>query len=138
MENTLIIIKSDGVKRGLIGSIIKRIEDKGFEIAQAKLCSPNRELLEMHYEEHKGKPYFENLIEYMLEGPIMVMNVKGKDVISILRLMIGDKDPLKALPGTIRGDYAFSVTKNIIHGLDSRENAEREISIWFKNMDGAY
>lgn len=135
MENTLIIIKSDGVKRRLIGSIIKRIEDKGFEIVKAKLCSPNRELLEIHYEEHKGKPYFENLIEYMLEGPIMVMNVEGEDVINIVRHMIGDKDPLKALPGTIRGDYAFSVTKNIIHGSDSKENAEREISIWFSHVE---
>lgn len=133
MENTLIIIKSDGVKRGLVGSIINRIENKGFEIVQAKLYSPKREVLELHYEEHKGRPYFESLIDYMLEGPIMVLNVKGESVISILRLMIGDKDPSKALPGTIRGDYAFSITKNIIHGSDSKENADREISIWFSS-----
>lgn len=131
MEKTLVIIKPDGVKRGLIGEIISRYERKGFKILDAKLIRADRKTLEEHYAEHKGKDYFEKLVGYMMEGPVMVMIIEGEDVIEIIRNMNGHKDPKKALPGTIRGDYANSVTKNIVHASDSIEAAEREINIWF-------
>lgn len=131
MEKTLVIIKPDGVKRGLIGEIISRYERKGFKILDAKLIRADRKILEEHYSEHKGKDYFEKLVAYMMEGPVMVMIIEGEDVVEVIRNMNGHKDPKKALPGTIRGDYANSVTKNIVHASDSMESAEREINIWF-------
>lgn len=131
MERTFIMIKSDGVARGLMGEIIRRIERKGFKITRAQLLSPPRELVERHYEEHRGKPFFEELVEYILEGPVMAMEVQGNDVMAVMRSIMGDKDPLKAIPGTIRGDYANTVTRNLIHGSDSIEHAERELALWF-------
>ena len=131
MERTFIMIKSDGVARGLMGEIIRRIERKGFKITRAQLLSPPRELVEKHYEEHRGKPFFEELVDYILEGPVMAMEVQGNDVMAVMRSIMGDKDPLKAIPGTIRGDYANTVTRNLIHGSDSIEHAERELTLWF-------
>lgn len=131
MEKTFIMIKSDGVKRGLMGEIIGRIEKKGFKITRAKLFRPSRELLEEHYAEHKGKSFFEELVNYILEGPVMAMEVEGESAIEVLRLMIGHKDPKVAMPGTIRGDFANSLTENIIHGSDSVISAERELNLWF-------
>ena len=131
MERTFIMIKSDGVARGLMGEIIRRIERKGFKITRAQLLSPPRELVEKHYEEHRGKPFFEELVDYILEGPVMAMEVQGNDVMAVMRSIMGDKDPLKAIPGTIRGDYANTVTRNLIHGSDSIEHAERELALWF-------
>lgn len=131
MERTFIMIKSDGVARGLMGEIICRIERKGFRITKAQLLSPSRELVEKHYEEHAGKKFFKELVAYILEGPVMAMEVEGEDVIAVMRSIMGDKDPLKAIPGTIRGDYANTVTRNLIHGSDSLEHAERELGIWF-------
>lgn len=131
MERTFIMIKSDGVARGLMGEIIRRIERKGFRITKAQLLSPARGLVEKHYEEHTGKNFFEELVEYILEGPVMAMEVQGEDVIAVMRSIMGDKDPLKAIPGTIRGDYANTVTRNLIHGSDSLEHAERELGLWF-------
>ena len=131
MERTFIMIKSDGVKRGLIGEIISRIENKGFKIIQAKLFEPSRELVEEHYEEHSGKGFFNELIDYILEGPIMAMEVEGEFVVEVMRLMIGDKDPKLAAPGTIRGDFANSMNTNVIHGSDSLESASRELALWF-------
>lgn len=131
MEKTFIMIKTDGIQRGLIGEIIGRIEKKGFKITRAKLFQPSRKLVEEHYIEHKEKPFFEELIEYIIKGPIMAMEVEGESVVEIMRIMIGDKDPRKAQPGTIRGDFAYSLTQNIIHGSDSIESAERELKLWF-------
>ncbi|MCF6464986.1 nucleoside-diphosphate kinase [Clostridium sp. Cult2] len=131
MEKTFIMIKTDGIQRGLIGEIIGRIEKKGFKITRAKLFQPSRKLVEEHYIEHKKKPFFEELIEYIIKGPIMAMEVEGESVVEIMRIMIGDKDPRKAQPGTIRGDFAYSLTQNIIHGSDSIESAERELKLWF-------
>ena len=131
MERTFIMIKSDGVARGLMGEIIRRIERKGFRITKAQLLSPSRELVERHYEEHRGKVFFEELVEYILEGPVMAMEVQGKDVIAVMRSTIGDKNPMKAIPGSIRGDYANTLTRNLIHGSDSIENAERELNLGF-------
>lgn len=131
MERTFIMIKSDGVARGLMGEIIRRIERKGFKITKAQLMNPARELIESHYEEHRDKNFFDELVNYILEGPVMAMEVDGEDVIAVMRSIMGDKDPLKAIPGTIRGDYANTVTRNLIHGSDSPEHAERELSLWF-------
>ncbi|MBE6024615.1 MAG: nucleoside-diphosphate kinase [Cellulosilyticum sp.] len=131
MERTFIMIKSDGVSRGLMGEIIRRIERKGFKITKAELLSPSRELVKKHYEEHMNKSFFNELVDYILEGPVMAMEVQGKDVIAVMRSIMGDKDPLKAIPGTIRGDYANTVTRNLIHGSDSIEHAERELALWF-------
>lgn len=134
MERTLVIIKPDGVLRGLIGQVITRYEKKGFKIIAGKLMQANRETVEEHYEEHKGKHFYGELIDYFLEGQIFVMAVEGNDVIEIVRSIHGHKDPKKALPGTIRGDYANSTTRNIVHASDCKESAEREINIWFPQL----
>lgn len=134
MERTLVIIKPDGVARQLIGEIINRYEKKGFKLLAAKLIEADPLLLENHYAEHKGRPYFQELIDYMSEGPIMVMSWSGSSIIEVIRLMNGDKNPTKAIPGTIRGDFAHDLTKNIVHASDSPETAEREISIWFPEL----
>lgn len=131
MEKTFIMIKSDGVARGLIGEIIGRIENKGFKILRARLFQADKELVEEHYIEHKEKPFFGELVDYILEGPVMALEVEGEDAIKVMRNMIGDKDPKLATPGSIRGDFANSLTKNIIHGSDSPESAERELKLWF-------
>lgn len=134
MERTLVIIKPDGIERKLIGEIICRYERKGFQLLAAKLVQANEIILGEHYAEHKERPYFQELIEYMSCGPIMVMVWAGNSVIEIIRMMNGDKSPTKALPGTIRGDFAFHLTKNIVHASDSIDAAEREINIWFPEL----
>jgi len=131
LEKTFIMIKPDGVERRLMGEIISRIEKKGFKITRAKLVKVSKELAEEHYIEHREKPFFGELIDYILEGEVMAMEVEGDFSIEIMRLMIGHRDPKVALPGTIRGDFAHSLTKNIIHGSDSIESAERELKLWF-------
>lgn len=131
MEKTFIMIKPDGVERGIIGEIISRIEKKGFAIKQAKLFEPSKDLVQKHYQEHREKPFFNELIDYILTGPVMAMEVQGEDVVEVMRLMIGDKDPKIADPGTIRGDFANSMNTNVIHGSDSVESGERELGLWF-------
>lgn len=130
-EQTLVIIKPDGVKRGLIGEVIARYEKRRFEIKSCKVISPDRSIVELHYEEHKEKPFFEELVDYFMEGPVFAMIVEGNEAIEVIRNMNGDKNFKVALPGTIRGDFANSTTRNIVHASDSREAAEREIRIWF-------
>lgn len=131
MEKTFIMIKSDGVQRGLVGDIINRIEKKGYRLIKAELIHPDRTTVEAHYAEHKGRPYFKSLVAFILEGPVMAMVVEGENIIKVMRLLIGDKNPEKAIPGTIRGDFANDTTRNLIHGADSTESAQREIDIWF-------
>lgn len=131
MEKTFIMIKPDGVERNIMGEIISRIERKGFKILEAKLFKPSRSLVESHYEEHSSKVFFEELINYILDGSVMAMEVEGESVVHVMRLMIGDKDPKLAIPGTIRGDFANSMNKNVIHGSDSLESAKRELNLWF-------
>ncbi|MFV9567149.1 nucleoside-diphosphate kinase [Thermoanaerobacter mathranii] len=134
METTLAIVKPDGVKRGLIGEILKRYENKGLRLKAAKVIVPTRELLEKHYEEHKGKPYYEPLIQYMSSGPVFAMVLEGENAVKIVRLLNGATKVDEALPGTIRGDFAVSTTFNIIHGSDSIESAKREIALWFPEL----
>ena len=132
MEKTFIMIKPDGVKRGLIGEIISRIERKGYRINQAKLFKPSLELVEEHYREHREKPFFGELVDFIAGQDVMAMEVMGEDVVDVMRLLIGDKNPKLASPGTIRGDLSTSLSENTIHGSDSIESAIRELELWFK------
>lgn len=132
MERTFVMIKSDGVKRNIMGQIISRIENKGFKIKQAKLFNPSKSLVQSHYQEHSEKSFFSELVNYILDGPVMAMEVQGHDVVHVIRLMIGDKDPKLAIPGTIRGDFANSMNENVIHASDSLESATRELALWFE------
>lgn len=135
MERTLILVKPDGVRRGLVGEVISRIESKGYQITDLKLMNPTRALLEEHYAEHKGKPFFDPLVEFMLSGPLVAMVAEGQRVIEGFRSLAGVTDPTVAAPGTIRGDLArdqgTKVVQNLVHGSDSPESANREISIFF-------
>jgi nucleoside-diphosphate kinase len=135
VERTLILVKPDGVRRGLVGEVISRIESKGYQITDLKLMNATRPLLEEHYAEHKGKPFFEPLVEFMLSGPIVAMVAEGERVIEGFRSLAGVTDPTVAAPGTIRGDLArdqgTKVVQNLVHGSDSTESANREIAIFF-------
>jgi nucleoside-diphosphate kinase len=132
MERTFIMIKPDAVQRNLIGEIINRIESKGFKIAALKMIRMSRELAETHYAEHKGKPFFNSLVDFITSGPVVAMVVEGKNVVSAMRKMMGTTKPLEAEYGTIRGDYGIDVGRNVIHGSDSLESAKREIELYFK------
>ncbi len=118
IERTLVLIKPDGVQRGLIGEIISRFEKKGLKIVAMKLIKPERELAEKHYAIHKGKPFFEPTVEYITSSPLVAMILEGKNVINIVRKMMGKTNPQEAQPGTIRGDFAQDIGRNIIHGSD--------------------
>ena len=135
IEQTLILVKPDGVSRGLVGEIISRIEAKGYVIADLKMMQADRALLERHYAEHQGKPFFEPLVEFMLSGPIVAIIAEGQRVIEGFRSLAGATDPTVAAPGTIRGDLArdqgTKVQQNLVHGSDSPESAAREIGLFF-------
>lgn len=137
-ERTLVLIKPDGVMRGLIGEVISRIETKGYLIIAVKMMQADRSILERHYAEHAGKPFYEPLVEFMLSGPIVALIAEGNRVIEGFRSLAGATDPTVALPGTIRGDLArdqgTKVVQNIVHGSDSVESANREIEIFFKEF----
>ena len=135
IERSLILIKPDGVKRQLTGQVISRIEAKGYVIAELKQVSATRELLEAHYEEHVGKPFYEPLVEFMLSGPLVAIVAEGHNVITGFRSLAGTTDPTTAAPGTIRGDlgrdWGLKAQQNLVHGSDSVESSRREIGIWF-------
>lgn len=130
-ERTYIMVKPDGVQRGLIGTIIGRFEQRGYTLRGLKLMSPTEELLRQHYDQLVEKPFFPRLLEYMLSGPVCAMVWEGKGVVAVGRSMLGATNPQESAPGTIRGDYCIDVGKNICHGSDSVENAQREIGLWF-------
>jgi Nucleoside diphosphate kinase len=134
VQRTFVMIKPDGVRRGLIGDIISRFERRGMKIVAMKMVKIDRALAERLYEEHKGKSFFEELISYVTSGPVVAMVIEADEAVSVVRKMIGATDPKEALPGTIRGDYALSKAENVIHASDSPEKASREISIFFKEM----
>ena len=131
VQRTYVMIKPDGVKRGLIGEIIRRIENKGLRIIALKMLRLSREKAEELYSVHRGKPFFESLIEFVTSGPVVAMIVEGEEAVNVMRTLIGPTDGRKAPPGTIRGDFALSVQENIIHAADSVESAEREMWIVF-------
>ena len=134
-EQTLVLVKPDGVKRNLIGEIIRRIETKGYVIVDVKKLTPSRELLAKHYAEHEGKPFYEPLVEFMASGDVVALKVEGNRVIEGFRALAGATDPTAALPGTIRGDlgrdWGLKVQQNLVHGSDSVESATRELALWF-------
>lgn len=131
MEKTFLMIKPDGVQRNLIGPIVSRLENKGFKIAGAKLMNVSEDLAKTHYQEHQDKPFFGELVDFITSGPVFAMVLEGENVISTARLVVGSTNPQEAAPGTIRGDFGLTVGKNIIHGSDSPESAEREIGLFF-------
>lgn len=135
VEETLILIKPDGVSRNLIGEILRRVEAKGYEIADLRMLTADRELLTQHYAEHEGKPFFEPLVEFMSSGPVVAVRARGHRVIEGFRSLAGPTEPTLAAPGTIRGDlgrdWGLSVQQNLVHGSDSTLSAERELALWF-------
>jgi nucleoside-diphosphate kinase len=139
LERTLILVKPDGVARSLVGEVVSRVENKGYQIVGLKMLTPTREILAKHYAEHEGKPFYEPLIEFMLSGPIVAMIAQGNRVIEGFRKLAGTTDPTTAEPGTIRGDLArdqgTKVVQNIVHGSDSPESAAREIAIFFPELN---
>ena len=136
MERTLVLVKPDGVRRGLTGEVIRRIEAKGYRLVRLELRTADHDLLAEHYQEHQGKPFYEALVEFMMSGPVAAMVVEGERVVEGFRALAGATDPTKAAPGTIRGDlgrdWGEAVQQNIVHGSDAPESAEREIGIWFQ------
>ena len=134
MQRTLILIKTDGVERKLMGEIINFYEKKDLNIIALRMFKASKEVAETHYEEHKGRPYFQSLINYIIEDKLCAIVIEGDDAIEIVRRINGDKDPLKADMGSIRGKFACSNTRNLVHASDSVENANREIGIWFPKL----
>jgi nucleoside-diphosphate kinase len=136
-QQTLILVKPDGVKRGLVGEVIARVERKGYKVTNLKMLTADRNILAKHYAEHEGKPFYEPLMEFMMSGPIVAMVAEGERVIEGFRKLAGTTDPTTAEPGTIRGDLArdigTKVVQNVVHGSDSPESAQREINIFFGN-----
>ncbi|MEO6942788.1 MAG: nucleoside-diphosphate kinase [Terrimesophilobacter sp.] len=135
VEETLILVKPDGVARSLTGEILRRIEAKGYQLVDIRLMQADRDLLAKHYEEHLGKPFYEPLVEFMESGPVVAMRVAGNRVIEGFRMLAGTTDPTTAAPGTIRGDLArdwgLTVQQNLVHGSDSPGSAARELALWF-------
>jgi nucleoside-diphosphate kinase len=135
VEETLVIVKPDGVARGLTGEILRRIEAKGYQLVDIRMLTADRELLAKHYAEHEGKPFYEPLVEFMQSGPVVAMRVAGDRVIEGFRSLAGTTDPTAAAPGTIRGDlgrdWGLKVQQNLVHGSDAPETAQRELDLWF-------
>ena len=135
MERTLVLIKPDGVKRGLIGKILTRYEEKALKIVEFKIITATREDAQKHYSEHSGKEFFEELISYITKGKICAMILMGDRAIDVVRKINGDKDPVKAELSSIRGRFAIDKTQNLVHASDCHDSAEREIAIWFPELN---
>ncbi len=131
MEQTLVLVKGDGVKRRLIGEITRRLEAKGLDIRAMRMMDVSRELAEEHYAEHREKPFFEELVEFITSTPVVAMTVEGEGAIGTVRNLMGATNPANAAPGTIRGDLALSMPDNLVHGSDSPESAKRELGLFF-------
>lgn len=131
MDETFVMLKPDCVRRKIMGEIISRIEKKGLGIVEMQLISPSREIIETHYAEHAGKPFFTELVNYVTSGPVVTMRVIGENAVTNMRNLSGATNPLEALPGTIRGDFGLVINENLIHASDSSESAKRELSIFF-------
>lgn len=132
MERTYIMVKPDGVQRRLSGEIIRRFENRGLKLVGLKLVTPSRETAEKHYEVHKERPFYGELVDFVTSGPVVAMVWEGPDAVKLGRQMIGATKPVDAVPGTIRGDYTCDMMSNLIHGSDAPETAAAEISLWFK------
>jgi len=131
LESTLLIVKPDGVARGLVGEVLRRAEAKGLRIAGLRTMTIDRSLAEEHYGEHRDKPFFGELVAFITSGPVVVARLDGEGAIDVLRTLMGSTDPATAPPGTIRGDLGLIITQNIVHGSDSSDSAERELKLFF-------
>ena len=131
MQRTLVLIKPDGVQRGLVGPIIDRLERRGLKLIALKLMRVSKETAAQHYAEHQGKPFYNGLLSFITSGPIVAMIWEGREAVTVVRSLMGSTDPLKALPGTIRGDLALDLGMNLIHGSDSPSRAETEMALFF-------
>jgi len=137
MEQTLVLVKGDGVRRRLVGEIISRIEARGLDIADMKLMEVDTGLAEEHYAEHREKPFFDELVEFITATPVVAMRIRGEGAIKAMRTLMGATNPADAAPGTIRGDLALSMPDNLVHGSDSPQSAERELGLFFGPWDTA-
>jgi nucleoside-diphosphate kinase len=135
LERTLVLVKPDGVKRGLVGEILGRLERKGLKIVAAKTLHVTPEHAQRHYAEHHGKPFYPSLIQHITSGPVVAVALEGRSAIAVVRLLMGDRNPQTAAPGTIRGDLALGITANLIHAADSPESAARELALYFVAED---
>jgi nucleoside-diphosphate kinase len=135
MERTFFMVKPDGVQKGFIGNIVKRVEEKGYRISAMKMMWIDQEKASTHYGEHVDKPFFNDLVTFITSGPVVAMVVEGEGAIEGMRTMMGKTDPARSGPGTIRGDYAVHLSRNVVHGSDSPESAKREISIFFNDHE---
>jgi nucleoside-diphosphate kinase len=136
VSRTLILVKPDAFERGLTGEVIARFERKGLRLAALKLMEIEVDLAEVHYAEHSEKPFFGELVEFITRGPLVAMVLEGHEAVAAARQVIGATNPIEAAPGSLRGDYGLEVTFNLVHGSDSDQSAEREIGIWFPELDG--
>ena len=135
MQRTLILLKPDCVHRRLTGAVLQRFEQKGLRLVGLKLLEVSRDLAERHYAVHKGKPFYESLLKFLVSGPTVALVLEGREAVAVARNLIGATDGAKAPPGTIRGDFALSVQNNLVHGSDSPENAQAEIALWFTQAE---
>jgi nucleoside-diphosphate kinase len=134
-ERTLVLIKPDALERGLAGEILGRLEQRGLAVRAAKLVQVERELAEQHYEEHREKPFFGELLEFITSAPTLALVLEGESAVAVVRTTMGATNPAQAAPGTIRGDLALAMPNNLVHGSDSEESAAREISLWFSDHE---
>jgi nucleoside-diphosphate kinase len=134
-ERTLVLIKPDALERGLAGEILGRLEHRGLSIRAAKLVQVERELAERHYEEHREKPFFGELLEFITSAPTLALVLEGESAVAVVRTTMGATNPAEAAPGTIRGDLALAMPNNLVHGSDSEESAAREIALWFSDQE---
>jgi nucleoside-diphosphate kinase len=135
MQRTLVLVKPDGVQRGLVGEIIGRLERRGLKLLSLKLMQISRELAARHYAEHQGKPFYNGLLAFITSGPVVAMIWEGREAVTVVRSLMGSTDPLKAAPGTIRGDLALDIGMNLIHGSDSPARAEAEMALFFDHAE---
>lgn len=130
-ETTLVLVKPDGMRRGLAGEIVARFEQRGFELRGARLLKISKATAQQHYAEHKGKPFFNDLVSFISSGPVLALALRGEGAIATVRTMMGATNPLDSAPGTIRGDFALELSENIVHGSDSKASAKRELALFF-------
>jgi nucleoside-diphosphate kinase len=133
-ERTLVLVKPDGVRRRLAGEVIRRLEAKGLTLVAARMVHMDKEMASKHYEEHVGKPFFDDLVSFITGGPLLAMAIEGDEAVAVVRTVMGATDPKKAAPGTIRGDLAIELTENIVHGSDSPTSAARELALFFPDL----
>lgn len=135
MEKTFVMVKPDGIQRGLTGEVIKRLESKGLKLVGMKMLQVSNELAKEHYAEHSDKPFYDDLVNYITSSPVVAMVFEGKNAIGIVRTLVGATNPIEASPGTIRGDFGLEIGRNIVHASDSAQSVEREINLFFNQQE---